>query len=180
MSATFTEMVRPTGMGHPAERVQWLLITWDLAVIRGSADKYYRFFLTDDCLLITNGVRSEKVFADEKPLRGRMAFSRFNDDRALEGALTMTASKLSGEYSMVCRPLAVDCSDWDGEFTASTWRKIRDAGHLLHELFNKTPTGFQLLSHINVTRELALRTHLAPDWERNFDILEPNGLWSGN
>ena len=178
MSATLTDLVRPTGMNRPAERVRWLLVTWDLAVDRGSANKYYRFFLTDDCLLITNGARSEKVFADGKPLRGRMAFSRFNDAQALNDALTTTASKLSGEYAMVCRPLAVDCSDWDGEFTRA-WKKISDAGHLVHELFNKTPTGIELLSHINNTRGLAMKTHLHPDWQGSFSHSDPRGLWAG-
>lgn len=79
---------------------------------------------------------------------------------------------------MLCRPLTVDCSDWDGE-RSSGGENIRDASHLLFELFDKTRTGLHLLSHINNNRSLACGTRIDPHWEANFSAVTQRALWNG-
>jgi hypothetical protein len=178
VSASLSALMEGEGLVDAHEHVNWLLLTWDAACIGGRVNKYARFFLTDDSFLVTRGRRTERVFTDDKPLRGALDDHGLSVDYAFEQALNATRSKLAGNYSMVCRPMTVDCSDWDLKKT-SGGENVWGAGHLVRELFNKTPTGIELLSHINATRYSALRTRLDPDWKTNFRDTTARSLWDG-
>lgn len=161
-----------------SDRLEWMVLTWDLACIRGGSNDYYRLLMTDACLISAGGVRTPQVFATSAPQLGQRDALLFYSDDNLQESLRLTEARERDGYGLVCRPLAVDCSTFSGRRT-STGRTPRDAGSLLRELSNLSVLSLQVLAHINAARAAARDAYLAPGWQETTGHTDAARLWEG-
>lgn len=177
-TTTLYDLLAPSKIDYLAQRLEWMILTWDLAEARGRGNHYYRLLMTDDSYLAITGYRSPQVFADTKPNSGTHVAWSLDSDHALQEAMDLTTSKLDDGFTMVCRPLAVNCSTFEGARSTSGGTP-RDAGSLLGELSKRTTLGLRTLGHVNAARAAAQPTHLAPDWRETTDHTDATRLWEG-
>ena len=78
-----------------SDRLEWIVLTWDLACIKGGSNDYYRLLMTDDCLISTGGVRTPQVFATSAPQLGQRDALLFYSDDNLQESLRLTEARTS-------------------------------------------------------------------------------------
>lgn len=163
-----------TGLGHDPDspRLRWMVLTWDLAKIEGTSNKFYRFHLTQDALLTTYGKRAPAAFTfrGSRPMQIGTLTSTSGDP--LARAVRTTAEKLKEGYVLVCRPLAVDCSVFAGP-------DVTEPRDLLGEVTRKTKAGTGVLDTVNQARSDARATHISADVSWGYAGLAPDDLWFG-
>lgn len=174
---TLFDLLDASGVDYVGQRLQWMVLTWDLSGTRGQANRYWRALMTDDNYLAATGYRSPRVFADNKPNTGSYVALSLGSGAALQAAMDLTEVQLADGFTMLCRPLAVDCSIFEGA-RSTGGGTLSDAGSLLGELIRRTTLGLRVLAHVNAARAAARTTHLAPDW-RATGCTDSDRLWEG-
>ena len=150
---TLEELLRTDGLPVDDPALQWMILTWDIALIKGTSNEYCRFLLAGDALLTLYGRRTRSTFSPIASVPGTIGRLTVGEDDSLHEVLTNTAESIGiGGYAMVCNPLAVDCTFFSGATACP-------AG-LLQAIADESSLGIRVLDHVNAARAEAQATHL--------------------
>ena len=158
--------------GLETPRMQWMIITWDLARIDEDTDDHCRMLLGLDGFVSLTGPRSPANFqGGREPITGSVVkFAGADNDSLLEAAQE-TELALGEDFRRVCRPLAVDCSAFDVAGDTPT--------DLLEGFYDESRGSRLLLQYLNSVRARAMDSHLDPDWAQHFPGHIDRELWEG-
>lgn len=161
------------GVDLTPERMQWMVLTWDLSLVNQANSDFYRVFLTLDAALTVTGTRTTDVFGTITPKVGTVEdFVIAPPSDPLETALIRTDDAIEDGHEMLCRPLAVDCSTFAGGFETG------QPYEMLSAMSFGSRQGRRVLGHINAARRTAFSTHVSPEAHRN-RFRDAEELWLG-
>lgn len=165
-------MLDTAGVDLPPERMQWMVITWDLSMVNRINNDFFRVFLTLDASLTVHGDITPGVFDATTPRIGTTGDYTGETGGPLEQALIYTDDALEDGHEILCRPLAVDCS----EFAEGSW--TRRPSEMLFAMSVGSAEGRRVLGHINAARQQAFVTHASTEAHRN-RFRDAEKLWLG-
>ena len=160
------------GVDLSPERMQWMVITWDLSQVTRINNDFFRVFLTVDTSLTVHGDITPSVFDARTPRIGTTGDYTGATGGSLEKALIYTDDALEDGYEMLCRPLAVDFSEFAGG------PETGQPYEMLFAMSVGSAEGRRVLGRINAARQKAFATHASPEAHRN-RFRDADKLWLG-
>lgn len=178
LDATLNDLMWSEDLDTLDDRNQWMLMTWDMVKISAESRITTRVFLSLTETVITASYHEPDTYLITEPRPGKTFGRATSGDFPLRLASRTTEESAAQGFTILCRPLAVDCSPLAGQIV-SDGRLIESTGHLVRGIASGSATGIEALRAVNRARSHALSTHLNPEWRNRIASGSEYELWNG-